>query len=317
MKALPTSEPADARHPIAVVAQRTGLSQDVLRIWERRYAAVQPQRGPDGKRRYTDADIERLGLMLAATRAGRSIGVVATLTTEAIATLVDEDADARERRFPVAAETSDADRAVNDAMLLTRSLDGSRLDERLRRAATLMGVSVFLESVAAPLLRRVGDEWHAGRLTPAQEHLVSSALHDIAVQTMRSFRQRNGAPRLLVATPAGDRHAIGAALVGAIAAVQGWEVIYVGVDLPASEIAGAAVAASVRLVAVSVVYMDDRARVLGELRALRSLLPKDVTLVAGGAGAGVLATELSALGIRVESSIAGWTAELRRQQGNA
>ncbi len=317
MNALPDIDAPIARHPIAVVAERTGLSQDVLRIWERRYAAVTPGRGPGGKRLYTDADVERLGLMHAATRAGRSVSAVAALATEANGALVQEDADARERRAPVSAATTDTEGVIGDAMGLTRALDASRLDERLRRASSVMGVASFLELIAAPLLRRLGDEWHAGRLTPSQEHLASSVLHDIAVQAMRTFAQRAGTQRVLVATPAGDRHAIGAALVGAIAAVHGWNVVYLGADLPASEIAGAALAADVRLVAVSVVYMDDRQRVLGELSALRLLLPAQVTLVAGGAGAALLVPELATMGIRVESSIEGWTAELRRHQAYA
>src|SRR6476661_3084343 len=98
MKALRPPDPAAARHPIAVVAERTGLSQDVLRVWERRYGVVTPKRGPGGQRLYSDADVERLALLHAATRAGRGIGQVAGLTTHAIAALVDEDSAARERR---------------------------------------------------------------------------------------------------------------------------------------------------------------------------------------------------------------------------
>lgn len=312
MKDTPAPGLTEARHPIAVAAERTGLSQDVLRVWERRYGAVNPSRGPGGQRLYTDADIERLALMHAATSAGRSVGQVARLSTDAITALVAEDSAARERRVPLAIETPDAGIAVNDALTLTRMLDATRLDERLRRAATLMGIGVFLESVAVPLLHQLGEEWSAGRLTPAHEHLASSVLHDIAAETMRTFARRNDAARVLVATPAGELHAIGAAIVGAVAAVQGWNVIYVGANLPASEIADAAVAADVRLVAVSVVYVDDRVRVLAELRALRTLLSKDVPLVTGGAGAGLLEPELLALGVRVESSLAGWIAELRR-----
>ena len=310
-----SSDPEQGRHPIAVVAERTGLSQDVLRIWERRYAAVRPGRGSDGKRLYSDADVERLGLLHAATRAGRNVSAVARLSTDAIAALVEEDTRARERSGASVPDAPEAEHALNEAMLLTRSLDASRLDTHLRRAESLLGSLVFLEAVAAPLLRQVGDEWHAGQLTAAQEHVASSVLHDIAVQTMRTFAQPNGAWRVLVATPAGDRHAIGAALAGAVAAVQGWDVVYVGADLPASEIAGAAVAANVRAVAMSVVYTEDRARALGELRTLRGLLPRDVMLVAGGAGAAVLAAELSTLGIRVESSLTAWAMELRRLQG--
>ncbi len=302
------------RHPIGVVAQRTGLSQDVLRVWERRYGAVQPSRGGGGQRLYGDDDIERLRMLNAATRAGRSIGQVVRLSTEELARLVDEDIAAREERGTAPAGALDVARLVDGALELIRSLDSSRLDASMRRAAALMGVPAFLETVAAPLLRLVGDEWHAGRLTPAHEHLASSVLHDVAAEMMRTFPQRNGAPRLLIATPAGERHVTGAVLAGAAAAVEGWNVIYLGADLPAGDIATAALASNVGLVAMSVVYVDDRERVLGELRALRERLPARVTVLAGGAGASVLATELSAMGVRVAATLAELSVEMRRDR---
>lgn len=199
-------------------------------------------------------------------------------------------------------------------MALARALDSASLDETLRRSVATLGISTFIESVAAPLLRLVGDEWHAGHLTLAQEHLVSSLLHDIVAESMRSFTSQNGAPRLLVTTPAGERHAIGAALVGAAAAVEGWNVLYLGPDLPATEIADAAVSASVRLVAVSIVYVEHRDAVIEEMRALRSRLPSTIAVIAGGSGASAIAPELAKIGVRVESSIAGLLAELRRER---
>lgn len=300
-----------------MVAERTGLSQDVLRVWERRYGAVHPERAANAQRMYSDADIERLRLLHSATLAGRAISQVVALSTEALTALVQEDVAQR----PPALERPAVSRAdpgdvVSAAMALARALDAGGLDEVLRRAAAQMGSSTFLESVAVPLLRRVGEEWHAGRLTPAVEHLVSSTLHDLVVESMRAFATQNGAPTVLVATPAGDRHAIGAALVGAAAAVEGWRVLYLGADLPAEEIALAARAARVRVVALSVVYMENEQRVLGELRAVREALPDDVVLLVGGAGAGPLSAELARLGVRVESSLAGLVSELRRAHGD-
>lgn len=308
--------PAQPRHPIAVVAERTGLSQDVLRIWERRYGAVRPQRAAGGRRLYSDADIERLGLLHAATRAGRSIGQVAPMSTDALLALVGEDAEARARSVRTMIGTSDAAALVETALALTQSLNASALDERLRRGAAFVGLPAFVESVAAPLLRRIGEEWHAGRLSPAHEHLASSVLHDIIVETMRAFPRRDGAPGVLVATPAGERHTIGAALVGAAAAVAGWNVLYLGADLPARDIADAARVAGVQAVAVSIVYVDDRERVLREMRALRSRLAPEITLIAGGAGASALAAELLAMGVRVESGVPGLLAELRASFGD-
>jgi DNA-binding transcriptional MerR regulator/methylmalonyl-CoA mutase cobalamin-binding subunit len=304
-----------ARHPIAVVAERTGLSQDVLRVWERRYGAVEPARGPGGQRRYTDADIERLTMLHAVTAAGRSIGQVATLPSDALAALAEEDRVARERRAFPAAASHDADGIITNALAFARALDGARLEEGLRRAVALMGVSAFLDGVAAPLLRRAGDEWHAGRMSPSQEHLLSSVLHDIIQATMRSFTADDSAPRIVVATLAGERHVIGAALAAAIAAMEGWRVIYLGADLPAGEVASAARSAGARVVAVSIVYVEDRQRVLDELRALRSQLPTEVSIIAGGAGAESLAADLAKMGVRTASNLDGWLVELRADAG--
>ena len=299
-------------------------------MWERRYAAVQPSRDPAGQRVYTDADIERLILLRAATAAGRSIGQVARLSTEAITALVDDDRAARARSAaapsPELASGSDAARAasastadtartvdiVDSALALARSLDEQALDAELRRAAAVLGISPFIEEVAAPLMRRVGDEWHAGRLSIAPEHLATSILHDILADAMRAVPAPPRALRVLIATPAGDRHAVGAALVGAQAAAEGMHVLYLGPDLPAHEIADAAVAAAVHVVALSVVYLDNPARVLGELRALRARLRPSVRIIAGGAGARPIASDLAAMAVDVETSIPGFVARMRR-----
>lgn len=305
-----------ALHPIAVVSDRTGLSQDVLRVWERRYGVVRPVRGTGGQRLYANSDIERLRLLYSATRAGRGISQVAHLSSEALQRMVGEDVAERSVRVDKvrAPESTDAIDIVEVGFAFTRSLDAAPLNDHLRRAAALLGVSTFIESVATPLLRRIGDEWHAGNLTPAQEHLAAAVLHDILVETMRAFPQVNGAPRVLVATPAGDRHAIGAALVGATSAVAGWNVVYLGADLPADEIVAAAVTTSAAMVALSILYVDDRARMLGEVRRIRASLPAQVGLLVGGSGAATMATDITASGVRVGATLADLQNELRRDR---
>jgi DNA-binding transcriptional MerR regulator/methylmalonyl-CoA mutase cobalamin-binding subunit len=319
----PTGAGSVARHPIAVVSERTGLSQDVLRVWERRYRAVEPVRDAGGQRLYTSDDVERLVLLHAATRGGRTIRQVARMETADLRALVDEDRDARAARDPGAAAApverlesvpaGESHGVVDAALALARAFDGAQLDRLLRRAAARQGLSDFIESVAAPLLRRVGDEWHAGRVSPAQEHLVSSTVHDIASEALRAFRARDDAPRVVVATPAGDRHGIGAVLAGAAAAMEGWAVISLGADLPAGDIAAAARAAGAQLVALSVV-LRDRPRVLDELRTLREQLAPEIAMIAGGPGAIALQDELVAAGIAVEPSLTALVAAMRRMR---
>ena len=315
---MTAAEDDPPRHPIAVVAERTGLSQDVLRAWERRFGVVRPGRAERGQRLYSDADITRLGLLRAATKGGRGISQVASLATEEVAALVEEDIAARDsarqrtRHLGSAAKAGgDAGRLLDESLALARGWDQVLLDAQLRRAAARLGMPAFLEEVGAPLLRLVGNEWSAGRMTAAQEHMVSSVVQQLAMETLRTFSPRAGAPRMLVATPAGERHATGAAFVAALAAMEGWHVLHLGSDLPAAEIALAARAADVRLVALSLMHLDDRPRVLGEMRAVRAALPANVVVLAGGAGAATMSSALLALGMRVETSMPALVAELR------
>jgi methanogenic corrinoid protein MtbC1 len=313
-----TPEHTTSRHPIAVVAERTGLSQDLLRVWERRYQAVQPRRGPGGHRTYSDADIARLRLLNAVTNAGRSISHVAGLSTDELSRMAQEDAAAR--RDQASIDPSRAARShhprtaevVEQALAATARLDAAELEYLLRRAVAEFGVVAFIEGVASPMLRRIGDDWHAGRASIAHEHLASSIVHDLVAESMRSLTRRSGPVAVLVATPAGERHAIGAALVGAAAAAEGWRVVYLGADVPAKEIAAAAaIASDVRVVAISLTYLRDRANMVDELRDLRALLPAAVVLVAGGAATGDIETELSAAGIRVGTDLADLRDALR------
>jgi methanogenic corrinoid protein MtbC1 len=288
------------RHPIAVVAERTGLTQDLLRIWERRYGAVTPDRGPDDKRLYSDEDVERLRLLDAAVRGGRRIGNVASLDTTALAGLVHGDLAAG--RPPSASDQPDP-ALIGAMMAAIRAFDSRAFDDQLRRAAALLGVPRFLESVLAPLLREVGDQWHEGRLTVAQEHFASSAVADMVSQAMRSVSAPNHAPRLLVTTLPESRHVIGAILAGAMAATDGWHVIFLGAELSPSDIISAATTSDADAVALSVTFTPDPGGTVDQIRHLRHALPPSVLLIVGGSAIQAVAKDVAASGIPVGATL--------------
>jgi MerR family transcriptional regulator, light-induced transcriptional regulator len=297
---------SEARHPIGVVVERTGLKADVLRVWERRYGVVQPRRDTGGRRLYSDADIERLRLLGKATVSGRSIGQVAGLTTEALAELTRADDAARLARE--ARRERGTEGYVGEALERVGALDGAGLESLLRRGIARLGWPVFLEEVLAPLFRRVGEEWHAGRLTPAHEHLASAVVRSLLGGLANEFGAEPGAPTMVVATPPGERHEIGALLAAGTAVLENWKVVYLGPDLPVEEIARAARQAEARAVAVSAVYVEDPAWLLEQMRLLRGRLPADVWLLLGGSGARALEEKIGQSGVAVLSDLS----ELRR-----
>ena len=81
---------SEIQHTIKVAARKSGLTPHVIRVWERRYDAVSPDRTDTNRRRYSDAEIERLTLLRTATHAGHSISTVAKLPVEKLRQIVAE-----------------------------------------------------------------------------------------------------------------------------------------------------------------------------------------------------------------------------------
>ena len=299
-------------HTISVVAERTGLSRDVLRVWERRYRAVEPLRTAGGQRLYSDDELRRFQLLAEATRHGRSIGSVAALSTGALAKLVDEDEAARPPQLaPTVPLQTAVHREVADlALTHALALDASSLDRELRRAIARYGVPMFLEDIVPALMHRIGDEWAAGRLAIPHEHLASSVVLGLLLEAVRAIPETPGALRLLVATPAGEQHVVGAALIAAAAALDGWSILFLGANVPAGDLVMAA--NGVSAVALSIVHAEDARDTVRELQAVRAALPLRTTLIAGGAGALRLDAELGLPGVSVCRDIAEARAVLAR-----
>lgn len=279
---------SEHRHSMKLVTRRTGLTPHVIRVWERRYGAVAPARTGTNRRRYADAEVERLELLKRLTDAGHSIGTIATLPTEKLRELAAAAPGNGHARsggdIPVEgrqmAETPAA--FLDESLAHVRALDARALAETLDRAALALGGQGALQKVIAPLAQNIGDLWRDGAITAAHEHFASAVIRTFLGHAAKSFASADHAPVLLVATPTGQLHELGALLAGAAAANVGWRVTYLGPSLPAAEIAGAAAQNRARAVALSLVYPEDDPRLEGELKRLRELLPAEVALLVGG-----------------------------------
>jgi len=304
-------------YPIKVVARRTGLTAHAIRAWEKRYGAVEPIRTPTNRRVYTEEHLERLLLLARATRGGYSIGQVAKLPTEKLVELVRElGGDA------APAPRTAGDEAPSPASLApevhleacvetVERMDGAALQSALRGAAIALTQPVLLDDVVLPLMRLVGDRWHNGTLRVAQEHLASAAVISFLNGLIRSCSPPAAAPVLVVTTPVGQRHEIGAMAAALSALADGWNVNYLGPDLPAGEITAAVTMSNARALALSIVFPADDPRVAEQIRELGKLLPNGVTMIAGGDAAKAYADALSGAGALMVNSMA----DLRRRLG--
>ena len=272
----------DAFHPIRLVARLTGLSPAVIRVWEQRHRAVEPPRTATNRRLYSTENIERLNLLREVTQAGHSIGRVAQLPVAKLRQLAAQTPGTKGRPPIPAAAPAAGPSFLDDCLAAIQALDAPALDHVLKHGATALGTLGLLQRVVAPLAQTLGDRWRDGTFTAAHEHFATAALRAVLGTVAGPFGAVNHAPVLLVATPAGQVHELGALLAGAMAANLGWRVVYLGASLPAAEIAGAARQTQARAVALSLVYPEDDPRLEGELTRLHASLPAGVPLLAGG-----------------------------------
>lgn len=273
---------AEAHHPIKAVVRRTGLSAHVIRIWEKRYQAVQPERTGTNRRLYSEDQIERLSLLRAITRAGHSIGPVAQLPTEKLRKLA-EEAKSTDQRFPPAPTAATRKTSIIDECIAAvETLDARALEAALKRGAMELGAQGLLQGVIAPLAQTIGELWRDGSITAAHEHFASAIIRIFLGHSAKPFAGSEHSPVLIVATPTGQIHELGALLVSAAATNLGWHVTYLGASLPAAEIAGAARQNRARAIALSLVYPEDDPRLEGELIRLRESLPAEVAVLVGG-----------------------------------
>ena len=311
------------RFPIRIAARRAGVSVDALRAWERRYGAVSPARTGGEQRLYSEADVERLALLRELTDAGHSISAIARVGSDELrrlrATMGDPDnraPAAHASSVPRAEDTvpSDAPQILRACLRAVRDQDSEAVYRLLQREAFRRATLGFLEEIATPLMRRVGDEWAAGQLSEAQERLASGALRrvlGVVLQYLRiDDRDRDPAAprpvRVMTTTLAGERHELGALMAAAIAADLGCDVTYPGADLPSPALAAAARRARAEIVALSLLDGSTPRLAQRELSALRDLLPARARIVVGGASAALLDDVLEPLGAERVDSLRDW-----------
>jgi MerR family transcriptional regulator, light-induced transcriptional regulator len=261
----------EARYPIGAVARMTGLGLDRLRVWERRYEAVVPERGPRG-RLYTAGHVERLSLLRDAVERGHAIGEATKLDNARLRELLES---------PVPAPAADRS-LLGPALDAIERLDCAAADRYLSRMAALLEPRAVVHDIALPLVRIVGKGWEEGRFSVSQEHMVSALLRNLLGSLVRLYAPHDQSPSLLMATPAGEWHEFGILSAALLAAGSGMGVIYLGANLPASEIVEAARRTAAAVIVLGIAESKPPRSLVTEVGRISRVLPSEIELWVGG-----------------------------------
>lgn len=271
---------AKPRFSIAAVERDTGVSKDVLRVWERRYGFPSPERDAHGERLYPVDQVERLRLVKRLLDQGHRPGRLMSVPVEELAAL--------SAGSPPLAHGDAAAGAANSAdvealLALIRQHDAAGYTHALQQRLARQGLQRFVQDTVEPLTQLVGSAWEHGRIQVFEEHLFTELTQRALRQAIESVAG-GGEPRVLLTSAPGEQHAMGLLMVEATLALEGALCIPLGTQTPLLEIASAAQAHRADIVALSFSAAFSQRQIPALLQQLRALLGSKVELWAGGGG---------------------------------
>ena len=210
---------------IKTVASMTGLSTHVIRKWEQRYHLLQPHREANTYRIYTEEDIQLLLYVKTQLAQGESIGQLSQSGEQALKRSM------QETPLNLSNIPMDYQRETLHIIQAARRQQIDVIQQILTGWVTQEGLEHTLEMVLFPLLRLIGELWHEGGISISGEHHVTRCIRQHLVTGLRAGSQ-HGQPQALLACVPGEYHEVGALTAAFLLQNRGWQITYLGPNVP-------------------------------------------------------------------------------------
>jgi len=260
--------------PINAVERETGLSKDLLRMWERRYGFPQPERDSNDERLYPAEQVDKLRLLKRLIDQGMRPGKLVMASTDELVRMLDT-------HQPKAIECPAAALRCNSLIELLRLHRSEELRRALQQALLKQGLQDFVTSTVAPMNQMIGSAWLRGDLDVAEEHLYTEQVQNVLRNAIGA--QGGGArPRVLLTTFPDELHVLGLLMAEAMLVSEGATCVSLGTQMPLADIDNAARAGTFDIVALSFSAAFPARQAVDGLTTLRQTLPASIALWAGG-----------------------------------
>ncbi len=260
---------------LKVVLQLTGIKPDTLRAWERRYGLPLPERTAGGHRLYSQYDIETIKWLMDRQEEGMRINRAIDLWRD----IESEGRDPLDVMHPIESIEPPTEQPIAAGSSLDEIRDNwikACLDYQEIRAEQILSHSFALypvEVVCMEVLQRgiveIGSQWYRGDVTVQQEHFASG----LVLRRLEALIAASPAPtrpeKILVGCPAQEDHVIASLITTLFLRRAGWDVVYLGANVPLADLEKAARHSKARLVILIASQLHTAANLAEAARTLR------------------------------------------------
>jgi DNA-binding transcriptional MerR regulator len=235
---------------IKVVLNKTGIAADTLRAWERRYGLPMPQRTAGGHRLYSDRDVEIIKWLMSKQQEGLSISRAVDLWNEQIDSGTDPLAEAQKKQL-VPPDSKSIEALRREWLTACFNYDTATAEQILNQAFATHSVEIICTEVIMRGLYEIGEFWHKGKASVQQEHFASG----IATRRLEALINATPPPTrnetVLLACPPNEWHAFPLLITNLFLRRRGWDVVYLGANVPITRIEETVKATDPKLVILS------------------------------------------------------------------
>lgn len=211
-------------YSVTQVEAISGISSHKLRIWERRYSFIKPNRTESNIRYYTDDDLKMLINIGVLSRNGFKISKIDKMSEQEIADKFMEIADDTK---------SSMEDEISSLVISTINLDEDLFNRVFLRQLAQKGFLATINELIYPFLSKVGLLWGTSKIIPAQEHFISNIIRQKIISAIDTLPSPSvGAPGILLFLFEGEMHELSLLLSSFITKSKGWKVYYLGQNVP-------------------------------------------------------------------------------------
>ena len=251
--------PDTPRYNIKAVVQQTQLNISTLRAWEQRYGVPRPKRSDHGHRLYSQRDVAIIKWLKQCTEEGLAI-------SQAVIMLRDLDTPCPPEPVQITAPPlrSSLPHFSNSAWPdIREQLMDALATVNLRQAHLLVNhtcamfpIETVILELFQPILVEAGERWSHGLMCAAEEHVVANFIRQRLLGLIQLHAPFAHGPRLICGCAPGEQHELGLLMFALLMEQRGWEVIYLGQNLPPEGLADFLVRLAPGLVCLSVSLVE-------------------------------------------------------------
>ena len=208
----------------------TGIKAHTIRIWEKRYNLIEPERSVTNRRSYSDAQVRKLLNVTTLLSHGHKISKIASFSDEQI----HEQIEIENSKDSVDVTATGY---VNDLISTMLAFDEPGFEKIFSGAVLRYGLFNTMLKVVYPFLAKTGILWTINKASPIQEHFASCILIrklQASIDGLLPPSKRDS--KFLLFLPNEEWHEIGLLFANYIIRAQGFETVYLGQNVPEENI---------------------------------------------------------------------------------